>query len=122
VIADMTRACGAVLLVTGATAGADGEDLDRCLGLFRFAGPKLFVAGNHELWSHGEDSYAIYTTHLPRRVRELGWRWLEGEPFTADNVGIVGSLGWYDYSVAQANLQLPQRFYRQKLSPAPPGH
>ena len=26
---------------------------------------------------------------LPRRVRDMGWRWLEGEPFVQDQVAIV---------------------------------
>ena len=55
---------------------SDGDALEKCLSMFRFAGPKLFIAGNHELWTtdEGGDSYAIHTTHLPRRVRQLGWR------------------------------------------------
>jgi predicted phosphodiesterase len=122
-IADINRAGGDVLLVIGDTAPCDTEELEQCLSLFHFAGPKLFVAGNHELWTHGQDSYAIHTTELPRRVRELGWRWLEGDPFVAGNdLAIVGSIGWYDYSFAQSNLQIPQRFYRHKVSPGAAGH
>jgi Icc-related predicted phosphoesterase len=117
VIGEINRAGGDVLLVIGDTAAHDGDDLERCLSLFNFAGPKLFIAGNHELWTHSENSYEIYMTELPRRVRALGWRWLEADPFTADNIGIVGSVGWYDYSFAQASLQIPLRFYRQKVSP-----
>src|SRR5688572_20420644 len=75
----MNAAGGDVLLLVGDTAVADaGDALEQCLARFRFAGPKLFVAGNHELWTQGPDSYAIYTTELPRRVAALGWRWLEG--------------------------------------------
>ena len=92
VIADMNSAGGDVLLVIGDTAVADGEDLERCLGLFHFKGPKLFVAGNHELWTHGLDSHANFREHLPRRVRDAGWRWLESEPFVADDVAIRAEL------------------------------
>jgi predicted phosphodiesterase len=117
VIDDINRAGGDVLLVVGDTAACDGDELEQCLSRFTFAGPRLFVAGNHELWTHGGDSYDIYANRLPRRVRELGWHWLESEPFVADNIGIVGTVGWYDYSFAQASLQIPHRFYRQKVSP-----
>jgi Icc-related predicted phosphoesterase len=122
VIAEINRAGGDVLLVVGDTATSNGDSLEKCLALFRFNGPKLFVAGNHELWTDGDDSYAIYTTQLPQRVRKLGWQWLEGEPFLADGIGIVGTVGWYDYSFAQASLQIPQRFYRHKVSPGAAAH
>ena len=82
-IGQINRAGGDVLLLVGDTAVADGDSLEQCLSLFRFAGPKLFVAGNHELWTRGPDSYRLFTEELPRRVGALGWRWLEAEPFVA---------------------------------------
>ena len=117
IIAQMNQAGGDALLVVGDTAAADGDALERCLSLFRFAGPKLFVAGNHELWTSGDDSYALHAEQLPRRVRALGWQWLETEPFVAGDVAIVGSVGWYDYSFAQPSLGIPRRFYERKISP-----
>ena len=116
-IEDINRAGGDVLLVVGDTAVSDGDSLEQCLSLVRFAGEKLFVAGNHELWTHGPDSYAVFKEHLPRRVRELGWRWLQDEPFVAGETTIVGSVGWYDYSFAQDSLGIPHRFYEAKVSP-----
>lgn len=116
-IAEMNAAGGDVLLVIGDTATAEGDDLEQCLSLFQFPGPKLFVAGNHELWSRGRDSYAIHGDELPRRVRSLGWRWLETEPFTAGDVTIVGGVGWYDYAFARDGLGIPRRFYEHKVSP-----
>ena len=117
-IDDMNRTSGDVLLLVGDTAIADGDSLKQCLSRFRFDGPKLFIAGNHELWTHGPDSYAIFKEELPRRVRAMGWRWLQDEPFVAGNdTTIVGSVGWYDYSFAQASLGIPQRFYEAKVSP-----
>lgn len=108
---------GDVLVVIGDTAVADGDSLERCLSRFTFAGPRLFVAGNHELWTKSADSYAIFHEQLPRRVRELGWQWLETEPFVAGDVAIVGSVGWYDYSFAAPELGIPRRFYAAKVSP-----
>jgi 3',5'-cyclic AMP phosphodiesterase CpdA len=117
VIAEMNSAGGDVLVVVGDTAVADGDSLEACLNLFHFSGPKLFVAGNHELWTKGSDSYTIFSEQLPRRVRALGWHWLETEPFIAGHVGFVGSIGWYDYSFAAKRLGIPNRFYAAKLSP-----
>ena len=106
------------LLVVGDTAVADGDALERCLGLFEVAGPKLLVAGNHELWTHGEDSYRLFKEDLPRRVRAMGWQWLQDEPVRlSEQAAVVGSVGWYDYSMAEAGLGIPDRFYAAKVSP-----
>src|SRR3954469_13875835 len=69
-----------VLLLVGDTAVADGDALEQCLARFQFAGPKLFVAGNHELWTHDADSYRLFREDLPPRVRALGWQWLQSDP------------------------------------------
>jgi len=106
-----------VLLLIGDTATSDGDALERCLAGFEFEGPKLFVAGNHELWTNGDNSYQLFKEELPRRVRDAGWQWLEGQPFISDEFAIVGSIGWYDYSFAQEQLGIPRRFYEQKVSP-----
>jgi predicted phosphodiesterase len=116
-IDQMNTAGGDVLVVIGDTAVADGDMMERCLSRFTFTGPKLFVAGNHELWTNGSDSYEIFTTTLPKRVRDLGWHWLETDPFVAGDLAIVGSVGWYDYSFASPELGIPRRFYAAKISP-----
>ena len=117
----MNRAGGDVLLLAGDSAVADGDSLEQCLARFRFPGPRLFLAGNHELWTHGPDSYRLFSDELPRRVRDLGWQWLETDPFigpgTGGDVAIVGSVGWYDYSFAPPALGVPRRFYEAKVSP-----
>src|SRR4051812_3326152 len=116
-IDDMNAAGGDGALLVGDTAVADGDSLEQCLSRFTIRGPRLFVAGNHELWTEGGDSYKLFHEDLPRRVRAAGWHWLEGEPFVAGEAAIVGSVGWYDYSFAQASLGIPRRFYEQKVSP-----
>lgn len=117
VIGRINRAGGDVLLVAGDTAVADGDHLERCLELFEFGEPKLFLCGNHELWTLRGDSYGVFKEELPRRVRAMGWVWLEEAPFIAGDVGIVGTVGWYDYSYAVGSLGIPERFYQAKLSP-----
>src|ERR1051325_8735922 len=67
-----------LLLLVGDTAVSDGDWLEQCLSRFRFQGPKLFVAGNHELWTSSADSYCIFRERLPQRLARLGWTWLEG--------------------------------------------
>lgn len=113
----MNAAGGDVLLVIGDAAVGDGDSLEQCLSRFRFAGPKLFVPGNHELWTLGPDSYRLFKEELPRRVRDLGWHWLQEEPYVEGDLAVVGSVGWYDYSFAPASLGIPRRFYEHKISP-----
>jgi Icc-related predicted phosphoesterase len=105
------------LLVVGDTAAFDGTELEACLSKFSFGGPKLFVAGNHELWTRGLDSYHNFRIELPRRIHAIGWHWLQDVPFVNNDLAIVGSVGWYDYSFAPASLAIPRRFYEAKISP-----
>ncbi|QOV92252.1 metallophosphoesterase [Humisphaera borealis] len=110
---------GDAVLIVGDTAAGDGDDLEQCLSLFSFTGPKLVVAGNHELWTRGPDSHRLFTDELPARVRSLGWHWLEESPVVLGNgVAVAGSVGWYDYGFALPHLGIPRRFYEQKISPA----
>ena len=117
IIEQMNAAGGDVLLVVGDTATDDGDAFEQCLTRLRFNGPKLVVAGNHELWTRGPDSYKLLKETWPRRAANIGWRWLQDEPFIAGDVAIVGSVGWYDYSFAQPSLGIPKRFYQHKISP-----
>jgi 3',5'-cyclic AMP phosphodiesterase CpdA len=121
-IDDINRTGGDMLLLVGDTAVADGDVLEQCLSRFTIAGPKLFVAGNHELWTRGSDSYHLFKRDLPARVAALGWHWLQDEPFVAGETMIIGSVGWYDYSFAQASLGIPHRFFEAKVSPGAAEH
>ncbi len=121
-IAQINSAKGDVLLLVGDTATADEGQLEAALSRIHFDGPKLFVAGNHELWTKRADSHAIFVDQLPARVRALGWHWLESDPFELDGVAFVGSVGWYDYSYAPESLDVPRRFYEAKVSPGAAEH
>lgn len=117
IISRMNQAGGDIFLVVGDTAVADGEALEHCLELFDFPGPKLFLCGNHEFWTTRPDSRAVFEEELPRRVRQLGWTWLETDPWRAGDLAIIGTVGWYDYSFADSALKIPRRFYEAKMSP-----
>jgi hypothetical protein len=116
-IEQMNRAGGDGVLVVGDTAASDGTAIEECLSRFTLRGPRLFLCGNHELWTHGQDSYALFTDELPRRIAGLGWQWLETQPLIARGFAVVGSVGWYDYSFASPRLAIPRRFYEAKVSP-----
>lgn len=116
-IDEINRTPGDALLLIGDTAVADGDSLEQALSRITFAGPKLFLCGNHELWTAGPDSYELFTEGLPRRVGAMGWQWLETDPFVAGDIAVVGSVGWYDYAFAVDALSIPRRFYEAKVSP-----
>jgi predicted phosphohydrolase len=108
---------GDVLLVIGDVGVADGDSIETCLGLFDFRGPRLFVPGNHELWTN-RTGVDLLGKELPRRVTDAGWHWLPGNPFDFEGLRVVGTIGWYDYSFAEPSLEIPDEFYRAKMSPA----
>ena len=104
------------LLVVGDVGVGDGDSIEQCLSRFTFTGLKLFVPGNHELWTKRE-GVDLLGDELPRRIAALGWHWLPGAPFVTDGVAIVGALGWYDYAFAAPELEIPHAFYAAKASP-----
>ncbi len=55
-----------VLLLVGDTFAFNTHLLVECLTLFiPFKGDKLFVAGNHDVWTRGSNSLEIYEKELP---------------------------------------------------------
>jgi len=116
------RACkagGDALVLVGDIAGADVSVLRDCLALFAgFGGRKLFVPGNHDLWRlEGESSLHRYRHVLPAVAAEEGFVMLDHAPQTLGGVGLVGSVGWYDYSFRDESLGLPHAFYEHKVAP-----
>lgn len=107
------------LLILGDAAGQDLNILSECLHLFdRFTGRKFFVAGNHDIWTPaGESSLTRYEEILPQVCREAEFHMLDHEPAVLDGVGLVGSMGWYDFSLRPEHLGIPLRFYREKIAP-----
>lgn len=107
------------LLVLGDVGGRDPGIVRDCLGLFdRFEGRKLFVAGNHDLWTRpDEDSFERFDRVLPEVCRDAGFHPLDAEPTIVDGVGLVGSIGWYDFSFRPVRLGIPLRFYQAKVAP-----
>jgi Icc-related predicted phosphoesterase len=117
IIETMNAVPADVLLIVGDVGVADGDSIETCLSRFTFAGPRLFVPGNHELWSNRRD-VDLLGEELPRRVRAIGWQWLPDEPFVgADGGAIVGALGWYDYAFAARDLEISNDFYAVGASP-----
>ena len=110
---------GDALVLVGDTAGADLDLMREALALFAdYPGRKLLVPGNHCLWCRGEESSIDrYERILPELAAEEGFRLLDHEPVLLEAVGLVGSVGWYDYSFREESLGIPEGFYRAKVAP-----
>jgi 3',5'-cyclic AMP phosphodiesterase CpdA len=101
------RMCGSgadVLVLAGDIATGKEDAYRALLGLFEgFAGPKLFVPGNHDLWGEADDRNTPqrYRGQLKEIVERYGFRYLPGAPLEHEGIGFVGSAGWYDYGFRQ---------------------
>lgn len=78
------------------------EALAQVLAALVDAAPvRVFVPGNHELWSANLSTAAIYERHLPALCERHGWRYLDAGPVVVGGVAIAGNIGWYDYSLTE---------------------
>lgn len=110
---------GDALVLVGDSAGADLQYLRQCLELFAaFPGRKFLVPGNHCLWCQGEEnSLQRYHQAVPQTAQACGFSVLDHEPAVLGAAGLVGSIGWYDYSMQDPSLGLPGAFYEAKIAP-----
>lgn len=73
--------------------------------------PKLYVAGNHDIWVQNEsDSLLKYMIVLKEAVEDAGFQYLDKEPFLLNRIGIIGNIGWYDYSFKAEQTKIPADF------------
>jgi Icc-related predicted phosphoesterase len=71
--------------------------------------PKLFVAGNHDLWvENGNDSLMKYLVLIKEACSDAGFHYLDQEPFIDEKIGFVGNIGWYDYSFKSHHTIIPE--------------
>lgn len=100
------------------------ESLEKVLTCFADIGAaRLLVPGNHDLWiepdkefGEGSDSGEKYASLIPALAGRLGFVDLGQGPFYLGNTGFVGSLGWYDYSLADPRLGLSPEDYQTHRS------
>jgi predicted phosphohydrolase len=116
---EILRTGGDALVLVGDTASADHDPLREALALFDgFSGRKFLVPGNHCLWClPGEDSIERYERTVPAIAAEAEFSVLDHEPAQMNSIALVGSIGWYDYSYRQEELDIPLEFYEAKVAP-----
>lgn len=78
----------------------------------------LFVPGNHDIWVHKssmDDSYPtswdkLWNLGSDGRIHNL----MENGPLQLGGVGFAGTMGWYDYTFYDAELNIPLASYERK--------
>jgi 3',5'-cyclic AMP phosphodiesterase CpdA len=88
-----------------------GDNFQECLALFKdLPCRKALVPGNHDLWVMPDDqrgdSMVLYTEHLPALCKAEGFHYLDTGPLLVSNdLAVVGSINWYDYTWALDRLR-----------------
>lgn len=97
------------LLLLAGDQGA-GVEFQHALALFDGLDcTKALVPGNHDVWVTESDargdSLDVYQRHLPQICSQHGFHYLDAAPLALpnDNLTIVGSMNWYDYSWSDLN-------------------
>src|SRR3989304_4674450 len=99
------------LIVAGDT-GHPLKNFEAGLSLFTaLPCPKLFLAGNHDVWTGEHHSEHLWKSQLARVAKRCGFRWLEAENFKSGALGLCGTIGWYDYSAKDPSLSYSDRDY-----------
>ncbi len=61
---------------------------------------KMYVPGNHDIWiENGLNSFEKYKYILEKISKDNNFHYLPSFPLIINNIGFVGSIGWYDYSL-----------------------
>jgi 3',5'-cyclic AMP phosphodiesterase CpdA len=108
----------AVILAGDLAHGRRG--FDECLSCFTtIRVPLAVIAGNHDIWTDREEGYSsdeLWEHILERTTRQHGALWLEKENLVLGETGIVGSLGWYDYSAVDPSIATNEDFLESTKS------
>jgi predicted phosphohydrolase len=102
-LAAFVRAHPPDVFVLGGDVGS-GDNFTECLRQFEsLPGRKCLVPGNHDLWvprETGDDSLHRYHEELPALAAAHGFHYLDHEPLyiPEEDLAIVGSINWYDYT------------------------
>lgn len=104
------------LLVIGgdlASRGATHREFKEALNILqKFEGEILFTPGNHDLWTRDVSSFDLLVKGIPDIFQGTNLHLLDGMPFVVGDTAIVGSVGWYDYTMRFVPRDLCKLFSR----------
>ena len=96
-----------LVIVAGDVSHVD-DHIAKVLKAFRLAAPHVaYIPGNHDLWfarrdarsDRSLDSWQRYRHDLKLLVESEGCHYLPAKPLRLSNMALVGTCGWYDYSM-----------------------
>lgn len=102
-----------VLIVAGDVSHKN-ERIERALTALKEAAPIVaYIPGNHDLWfdvpfapaDRALDTWQRYRVELAELCERIGVHYLPAAPLYLGKVAIVGTCGWYDYSLMPAALR-----------------
>jgi len=109
------------LLVLAGDVGA-GDHFEECLAQFdALLCRKALVPGNHDIWVSDNDprgdSLQVYRDHLPRIIAKHGFHYLDHGHLLVqeDDLALVGSINWYDYSWSIDQLRTRIHDWEERL-------
>jgi hypothetical protein len=103
-------------VVIAGNLGESVGDLRTVLTLFKkhLACPLAFVPGNQDLFfQENLSSHELWTHGLRQEVETLGVKYLQGSTLELQGAVVTGTIGWYDYSTALAEMQRTQEYWIQ---------
>ncbi len=93
-----------VLIIAGDCSAEGPERIGELLGLFaEVDAVRLMVPGNHDLWQHAPPftTRQLFEQTIPQIAVDHDFHCLDHGPLIVDEIGFVGSMGWYDYEMRQ---------------------
>jgi predicted phosphodiesterase len=106
-LAEEMQAFEADAVVVAGDVGESHVNVERCLqGLReRIRCPIWVVGGNHDVWAWPPyDSRRLWLEKFPEIVTRTGCQYLEGQGFVVGEVGVAGTIAWYDYSAVDPTI------------------
>lgn len=109
------------LFILAGDVGA-GDHFEDCLTLFDdLPIRKALVPGNHDIWVTDNDprgdSLQVYRDYLPQISGRHGFHYLDQGPLIVKeaDLGVVGSMNWYDYSWSIDQLRTRIHDWEERL-------
>ena len=109
-LARQARALAPDIFLLAGDVADHAIEVGETLRAFRGVGSlRVFVAGNHDLYSEPGPAGLVtsrekFESVLPRVAAEAGFEYLGLEPVEWRGLGIVGTPGWWDYSLRDPGM------------------
>jgi len=113
IVAEIHRQ-GADLVIIAGDISHKNDRIERALTAFAEAAPQVaYLPGNHDLWFDVPraserpdlDTWQRYEVELRHLVEATGAHYLPAHPLVLAGIAVIGTCGWYDYSLVLPKLR-----------------